>query len=371
MTAQELLDALNQTQLENNLDQVAVRALSEYLQGIWKDSPGRSLRPFDLGHALSDFFVDLTLHRLPEKITYQTPQTEAELMDFFGAAGGGLSQFWTRCLEIWGVSLESKPAYAREVKIYFDLLLQSSLRGKRSDSTPVSVKSFVGPLEKNPQAAGSVPTSNGIKPKPPVSPVLVAAERPLEPSASIVAELFDKPEQADGPFPAAEEVVTATPALPPVPQNEPEPPALPRNGYLILQGTRVIPLNRPLIKIGRQLDNHIILEDPRVSRSHAQIKLIDDHFVIFDMGSTGGTFVNGQPTRQSVLYPGDVISLAGVIFLFSQELPARPGDLKIVKLGSPYAVDRPTAIVHRDEIKPANGIESKAPRDLPKTAPLK
>ena len=40
-------------------------------------------------------------------------------------------------------------------------------------------------------------------------------------------------------------------------------------------------------------------------------------------------------------------------------------------VGSPYAVDRPTAIVHRDEIKPANGIESKDPRDLPKTAPLK
>ena len=146
--------------------------------------------------------------------------------------------------------------------------------------------------------------------------------------------------------------------------------ALPRNAYLVLQGTRVIPLNRPLIKIGRQLDNHIILEDPRVSRSHAQIKLINDRFVIFDMNSTGGTFVNGQPISQSVLYPGDVISLAGVVFIFSQEMPARPGDMKIIELGSPFAADRPTAIVHREEIKPAKEIRTKRPARFAEDGPV-
>ena len=95
------------------------------------------------------------MHRLPEKITNQTPQTEQHLMDFFGAAGGGLSQFWTRCIEIWGVTLEPYPAYAREVKKYFDLLLQSSLQGKRSDSAAVSVKPSVEPFEKHTQAACS------------------------------------------------------------------------------------------------------------------------------------------------------------------------------------------------------------------------
>jgi pSer/pThr/pTyr-binding forkhead associated (FHA) protein len=144
---------------------------------------------------------------------------------------------------------------------------------------------------------------------------------------------------------------------------------MPRNAYLVLQGTRVIPLNRPLIKIGRQLDNHIILEDPRVSRAHAQIKLINERFVIFDMNSTGGTFVNGQPASQSVLYPGDVVSLAGVVFIFSQEMPARPGDMKIIELGSPYAADRPTAIIHRDEINTTT-VGPKDLVDLPKTGPL-
>jgi len=147
---------------------------------------------------------------------------------------------------------------------------------------------------------------------------------------------------------------------------------LPRNAYLVLQGTRVIPLNQSFIKLGRQLDNHIILEDPRVSRSHAQLKLVNDRFVIFDMNSTGGTFVNGQRTSQSVLFPGDVVSLAGVLFTYSQELPAKPGEVKILNLGSPVAADRPTAVMHRGEVKQAlNKASGKGLPDLPKTGPLK
>ena len=119
------------------------------------------------------------------------------------------------------------------------------------------------------------------------------------------------------------------------------------------------------------MDNHIILEDPRVSRSHAQIKLVNDSFMIFDMNSTGGTFVNGERTEQSVLYPGDVVSLAGVVFIFSQEMPARPGDMKIIELGSPFAADRPTAVIRREEMKAPKKIGPKGLPQLPKTGPLR
>jgi pSer/pThr/pTyr-binding forkhead associated (FHA) protein len=44
--------------------------------------------------------------------------------------------------------------------------------------------------------------------------------------------------------------------------------------------------------------------------------------VLFDLNSNGGTFVNGQRTNQSVLHPGDVISLAGVSLIFGQDLTA-------------------------------------------------
>ena len=385
MTAQELLEALNKAQIETNLDQVAVWALIKYLQGAWKDTPGKNIRPFDLGQVLSDFFVDLSQHRLPEKITKQTPQTETRLQDFFGTAEGSKTQFWTKCIEIWSVTLEHEPAYAKEVKKYFDLLLASSFQGKRRDAAVAPIRTVVARIDKPLKPHIPTSTDYGTIPQAPIMPPAssspAAFEPPVEPSdpvapaapsetpAPVAAESIKDFDKVDGPVPAAGEPGSEAPVQAPVSVADSEPITMPRNAYLVLQGTRVIPLNRPLIKIGRQLDNHIILEDPRVSRSHAQIKLINERFVIFDMNSTGGTFVNGQPASQSVLYPGDVVSLAGVVFIFSQEMPARPGDMKIIELGSPYAADRPTAIIHRDEINTPT-VGPKDLVDLPKTGPL-
>lgn len=100
-----------------------------------------------------------------------------------------------------------------------------------------------------------------------------------------------------------------------------EPNTIPSNAFLILQGTKIFTLNRSVINIGRRLDNHIVMDDPRVSRNHAQMRVIKGRFAIFDLNSSGGTFVNNQRISQAVLYPGDVISLAGVTLIFSQDIP--------------------------------------------------
>jgi len=94
-----------------------------------------------------------------------------------------------------------------------------------------------------------------------------------------------------------------------------------RTAFLIVGGTKVFSLDHAVTNIGRRLDNHLIVEDPRVSRYHAQIRYVRGRFIIFDLNSTGGTFVNGQRTTQSVLYPGDVISLAGLPIVFGQDNP--------------------------------------------------
>lgn len=130
--------------------------------------------------------------------------------------------------------------------------------------------------------------------------------------------------------------------------------AVPGNAFLILHGTKVIPLTQPVINIGRRLDNHIIIDDPRVSRSHAQLRAIRGRFMIFDLNSTGGTFVNGQPANQTILYPGDVISLAGVTLIFGQDLPSGPrgGDSSQTEPGTPASADRPTAVLKTDQDHP-------------------
>jgi hypothetical protein len=123
----------------------------------------------------------------------------------------------------------------------------------------------------------------------------------------------------------------------------------PQSAFLIVGGVKVFPLNRSVVNIGRRSDNHLAIDDPRVSRYHAQLRAIRGRFVLFDLSSTGGTFVNGQRATQSVLYPGDVISLAGLSIIFGQDNPPptmRPSGTEPL---TPLATnDRPTVAFRKN-----------------------
>ncbi|MBI3163068.1 MAG: DUF3662 domain-containing protein [Anaerolineales bacterium] len=124
---------------------------------------------------------------------------------------------------------------------------------------------------------------------------------------------------------------------------------IPDNSFLIVEGVKIFPLNMSVVNIGRRLDNQLVIDDPRVSRNHAQLRAIKGRFVVFDLNSTGGTFVNGQRTSQSVLYPGDVISLAGVALIFGQDNPPPRPDLKdTAPFKNQGYEDRPTAALNKD-----------------------
>jgi pSer/pThr/pTyr-binding forkhead associated (FHA) protein len=120
---------------------------------------------------------------------------------------------------------------------------------------------------------------------------------------------------------------------------------IPENAFLIVEGVKVHPLSESVVNIGRRLENQLVIDDPRVSRNHAQLRAIKGRFVLFDLNSTGGTFVNGQRTSQTVLYPGDVISLAGVALIFGQDNPPpRPDLAGTAPLNlDPGTSERPTA----------------------------
>lgn len=92
------------------------------------------------------------------------------------------------------------------------------------------------------------------------------------------------------------------------------------SAFLIDPTEKCIPLRSPVTNLGRRSNNSIMINDMRVSRSHAQIRKIQDNYIIFDTGSTGGTFVNGNRIEHHTLLPGDVISLAGYTLIYSVEL---------------------------------------------------
>ncbi len=96
------------------------------------------------------------------------------------------------------------------------------------------------------------------------------------------------------------------------------------DAFLIVNGVDLFPLKLPITSIGRKIDNVLVLNDPRVSRQHAELRRFRGRYVVFDMGSTGGTYVNGHRVSHSVVYDGDVISLAGVLLVFRQKNLPRP-----------------------------------------------
>ena len=94
---------------------------------------------------------------------------------------------------------------------------------------------------------------------------------------------------------------------------------IPPKAFLIVEGTQIFTLDEEIINIGRQTDNNLTLDDIRVSRRHAQLRVVKGRHMIFDLESSGGTFVNNKRITQVTLHPGDVISLAGVPLVYGQD----------------------------------------------------
>ncbi len=71
--------------------------------------------------------------------------------------------------------------------------------------------------------------------------------------------------------------------------------------------------------VGRGRENHIVLDDPAVSRNHAWIKTQDEEFLVFDIGSANGTFVNGEQVEAPrQLQDGDVVRFGEADFVFKK-----------------------------------------------------
>jgi pSer/pThr/pTyr-binding forkhead associated (FHA) protein len=73
--------------------------------------------------------------------------------------------------------------------------------------------------------------------------------------------------------------------------------------------------------VGRDPGNDIILRDPKVSRHHAEIVFERGFFVLHDLSSANGTYINGKRIRVAPLTHGAKLRLGNSYGRFSEELP--------------------------------------------------
>jgi transcriptional regulator with GAF, ATPase, and Fis domain len=78
------------------------------------------------------------------------------------------------------------------------------------------------------------------------------------------------------------------------------------------------------LSIGRDSSNLICIDDSAVSALHCQIARQDERFLLTDLETVSGTFVNGIPIKQRLLAPGDQIAVGSSLFLFQIEGAAAP-----------------------------------------------
>ena len=83
--------------------------------------------------------------------------------------------------------------------------------------------------------------------------------------------------------------------------------------FFITLGTgeeKLLSSEKPLLRIGRLPESEILIEEPVVSRHHAEIFQSDHKYFVRDAGSTNGTFLNGKRIFQATeLAPGSAITV--------------------------------------------------------------
>jgi predicted component of type VI protein secretion system len=96
-----------------------------------------------------------------------------------------------------------------------------------------------------------------------------------------------------------------------------ETPAMGR-ALLVGDGRRTV-LSGARVVMGRSRECDVVIDDPNVSRRHAELRRQGDTWMVADLGSTNGVKVNGRRVEHAVLKPGDEIMLGLSRLSFEQE----------------------------------------------------
>lgn len=117
--------------------------------------------------------------------------------------------------------------------------------------------------------------------------------------------------------------------------------------------------------IGRSSDADLVLVEDMVSRQHAQVKVVDDRVLLHDLGSTNGSFVNGERVRDLQLTEGDRLLFGTSII----KLARVGGASDSAAYPSVGPISRPMPPVPDGRLSEASGSHTQIPSSPPPAPP--
>ncbi|HZB27908.1 MAG TPA: FHA domain-containing protein, partial [Gemmatimonadales bacterium] len=157
----------------------------------------------------------------------------------------------------------------------------------------------------------------------------------------------------------------------------PSPSAAPLASFLFRSGElkgRRLPIKVPVVNIGRGDYNDVVIADPSVSTMHAKLQRRDTIWILTDLGSTNGTYVEGERlTGEVPLGPGTTLKFGDVAALFEpldeSASSGRPGSTRMMPRVDAEAPGptpaAPAEPVRQQPATPADSI-SEIPRPRPR-----
>lgn len=128
---------------------------------------------------------------------------------------------------------------------------------------------------------------------------------------------------------------------------------------------RTFPLGATPLSLGRTPENSVVIASPMASRRHAELRPEGDGYVLYDLGSSNGTLVNGQRVNSYRLQPGDVITIGDESFrydapamdktLIATPMAAPPTQAAGGMAPPPYAAPHPGAQGAQAPLPPVSG----------------
>ena len=122
------------------------------------------------------------------------------------------------------------------------------------------------------------------------------------------------------------------------------------------QPNQVYELNKDIVTLGRDITNDITINDPEVSRHHMRLTRGAGGFTIEDLGSTNGTFVNGQRlTGARPLRTGDMVGLGETVTLAydGSQSPVQSYEEPGAGVTAPGVASRPSPYAPQQAAQPA------------------